>query len=254
MEIVKLDVSILQRYPYLLNTLYQSFQEEPFVMYGVMEEKILNLLCRSKNNVFYIRNGSKVEVSNIHIDGNYQITSFAEGNMQYSFVGNTCVAIRNGKIEESLVLANALDDDDPYKGSVIYTQYDSENDVECEMRFNHRSVLTTDEREHIYPFLLKDIEYVSINENARKKPFQHGLITRGHHYYAGMTVDSETYDYDLIALKEFGLLEYLHQGSRSLLENDEVTRYSRGWYLTRGEECKFLWPFGMCYKQESIKE
>lgn len=251
MEIVKLEPTVFQQYPNLMNILYRTYKEEPFIMYGVMEQGVLNLICKSKNNVFYIENGEKIDVSNFHINENYEIVSFAEGDMQYSLNGGTAIAIRNG-MEESLALVNEMDDDDPMKGNVVYTQYNPDKDIECELHFSHRSLLTTDVRERIYGYLLKNIQFVCINEEAKKKPFKHGFTSKKHQYYANLTVDSDSYDYELVALKEFGLFEYLHKGATSLLESDEVVRFSKGWYLTRSDECKFMWPLGMPYKQDSI--
>ena len=254
MKISKIDFEYLKMHPNLFYALNKCFESERFILYGVDNGIDLDLLARSKNNVFFIKNGRELEISNYLIDSNYEISCMALGNNEYRFSDGVLLSCRDGKMEESLTLVNDMNDEDPYMGQVIYTQYNPETDTECELRFDHRCLLPDGKYERIFVQRLSSFDYVSIDEQAKKKPFEKGFLGKKHKYFAGFSVDNDTYDYDILAIKEFGLLSYLHRGSVSLLNTDTIKRFTKGWYLTKEGNFKCMWPLGRSYTEEYVSE
>ena len=256
MKVIRLDVDVLGEYKNLFSTLYDVFGDNTVVLYGVVNDNgLIDVICRSGYKVIYIQNGKSVNISNYMIDDNYEIDMFAYNGVEYALTDRFVSSIRDGKIEESLVQVNDLDEDNPYAGHVIYSQYNPETDVEANLKYYHRCDLNDpDKRSRIYDFNIRDIDFLSIDEQARKKPFEWGFMGRKHQYFGKMEFDADSYDYDILAIKEFGLREYIHQGSASLLRDYKVTRYSKGFYLSRSGTFRCTWPIGYAYKQEELKE
>ena len=256
MEIVKLDVSDIAEFKSVLEVLSNVFGDSTIVLYGVVNgDKSLDLICRSGYKVIYMQNGDKINISNYAIDDDYNIDYFAYNGVEYSLTNKYVCAIRNGLMEENLVLTCDMDDDNPYAGHVTYTQYNPETDVEANMRFSHTyTSFKGDVRPRIYDYHLKDMYSLMIDEQARKKPFDWGFMGRKHRYFGNIEIDPETYDIDILAIKEYGLGSYIHEGAYSLLKYDELSRYSRGLFLNRDGSFRCLWPLGYAYKQEELKE
>ena len=123
------------------------------------------------------------------------------------------------------------------------------------MKFSHPVVIREDGyRPRIYEYHLNDIYSLIIDEQAKKKPFDWGIIGRKHKYFAHIDINPETYDIDILAIKRYGLGEYLHKGAYSLLKDDELRIYSRGYYLSKDGSFRYLWPLGYPYKQEELKD
>ena len=256
MKVVYLGTDFMDgsdKYKKLMHDVFGDIEAIP--LYGVFtDEGILDMFAKVGNNVLYIKKGEKILISNFLVNDNYDISNIALGEDEYSLSYNSARVVRNGLIQEHLSFVNNGDDDDPYRGFVTYTQFDPEQDVECTLRYEHRNMMSEAERERIYPYHLKDADYISIDEQTKAKPFDHGFLGKRHKYFARMNLDCESYDYDLVAIKEFGLGEFIHHGSYSLLKEPDIVRYSRGIYLDRNDLFRCVWPFGYPYKREEILE
>ena len=254
MKVIYLGTEFMDDNPKYVGLMREVFGEQKEIpLYGVFtDEGTLDVMAKAGNNALYIKSGKPTSMTNFATNDEYDISAIAIGNSEYYLGYNSCRVVRNGRIQEQLSIVNCGDDEDPYRGFVTYTQFNPDFDVECSLRFKHRSMLVKEGRERIYPYHLKDADYISVDEETKEHPFDHGFLGKKHKYFAKMNLGCDSYDYDLVAIKEFGLGEFIHKGAYSLLRDSEITRYSRGIYLDRSDCFRCVWPFGYPYKREDI--
>ena len=256
MEVVKLDISDIGEFKNVLEVLSNVFGDSTIVMYGVINnDKTLDLICRSGYKVIYFRHGDSINISNYAIDDDYNIDFFAYNGVEYSITDKFVCAVRNRLVEESLVINSDFDDDNPYAGHVTFVQYNPELDVEANMKFSHPVTnFKGDSKPRLYDYHLKNMYSLLIDDQAKRKPFDWGFTGRKHKYFGNVEIDPETYDIDILAIKRYGLGAYLHEGAYSLLSSDDLSIYSRGYFLSKDGSFRCMWPLGYAYKQEELKE
>ena len=256
MEIIKWDTDLMKMLPGIFKIIKASLSSSQGAAYIVLDDNKLNIFARNGGRGVYINNtGDRVEVSSYMFDKDYKLKTFAIGNKQYGYLNERVNAIDNDTgMEQSLLLAEMSNLAEP-EGFVTYTQYDHERDIECEIQFKHRYYKNTnEERGRIYPYRLTNISSLMIDEHSGAKHVGPGLIGKGHEYYTLLEATPEYYDYSLVALKEAGLVEFLKQGSESILKKDRITRYIKGVYMGRDGVFRPLWPLGKTYKEEDINK
>ena len=253
MEIVKWDEDKMRQLPAIFHILSGSLGSNNGIAYAVLDEGKLNVFAHNKERAVYIYDkDGKVTVTPYMLDENYNIKSFSIGSKQYAYFGERVSVFDLEKgVEESLLLADYSDDNDP-DGLLCYTQYNHVKDIECEIQYEHRYMKSrNEERARIYTYTLSDMCSLMIDKK-RSYELGVGLIPKGYEYYSLLDLTSDTYDYGLVALKEAGLAEVVKQGARSILGSDRITRYVKGVYVGRDGVFKTLWPLSKPYKKEEI--
>ncbi len=139
------------------------------------------------------------------------------------------------------------------EGNVLYSQYNPVYDMTALLFFNHHYV-ASEERQHIYEGRLHNPVKVILRKNAKAKKEMPYLPSNSKIYSRVDYGDKQDSLMCKIALiKEYGLINFLRQGSYSLIRGNDYSRYRRIVKINQKGELIYLPLLGALYDDESIK-
>lgn len=249
MKIINCDDAVIEKIPNIMELVYQLFGEKDVTVFATLDEKDLGFIVRAEERCVFINN--KGEYTLFTVDENDDL--YAVGKKDYTVVFSDSLCFVSQDKESSLAIKPlAKPDEDDYDGMVRFLQYDKKNDVMCEIDYQQMY------REHngfapIYSFHTKRIDRVYIDEKFEKKKERPGLLPRRAKYFSKMMFKEGELGYDICALKEFGLVEFLSKGPYQLVRDNEIVRYSKTYAIDFSGVYRDPWPFGKDYTEDDIK-
>lgn len=250
-QITELNEEVIQSVPHVLELLFEIYGPKTIGLYAVNVDGELGFIGRDGANCVYIhKNG----YNRFTLNQDEELGVLLKDGMEIYF-GDSLYFVDENKHEHSVELYS-LDrpDDEEYDGCVSYKQYNPNNDTLCEMRFQHM-YREVDGRPIIYGYHTQKVDCLYIDEEYTKRPQpKKGILPKRAKYYSKLEFDEDMIGYKWVALKEFGLSEFLAKGSYQLQREHKVVRYTKTRFISMsGNYCDF-WPIGEQLKIEDLNE
>lgn len=186
------------------------------------------------------------------VDQNYDIMQLASENYEISYEYGFPVFIENDTANVyslRFVPRSNGPDIDGYTGIIVYVQYTPENDKRSIIGFqaNYNEGI----KNIILPYKLKDILYIEFESHYSLRKHGINLPNSYKNYILGKT-ECDTFSYNYLTIKEYGLFEFLKNGSYSLQREDCLRRYCKVIReLDNGDSLTFF-PFARTFKKEDM--
>lgn len=207
MEIIKCDAQALEQLPEVLHFINKCFPQKIVSVIAVKDNNgHTGLVVMDNNFGTYIRyNGTNYEGVPFRLyEDDLILLSYAD----YDIYFGEYVAFINKKtgLESNIILA--YDDKSDYKGGLVYTQYNPQNDVNCIISYEHvyrENGLV----QRIYPMYFDKVSKILIDEKySDDEKIRLGLTTKKSHYYFRVTNDLFR---NLGLIKEYGFNNFLNK-------------------------------------------
>lgn len=252
MKIVNCDQEIINNIPKIMELLYNIYGEEEINVYATLEDKKLGFVARVGQNCVFINHMG--EYTLFTVDENGELLSVRRDGYNVCFNDKTYFVDSDGK--EYLVEIGPYPepDEEGYDGCVIYKQYDNKTDVMCELRYQH-NIRNINGRIPIYSFHLKELDTVYIDERYNAtKGYRPGLLPRRAKYFTKVAYEEGSFGYDLMAINDYGLFEFLMKGSYALHLEHRAVRYVKSCFMTSDYRYGDTWPFARQFSAEDIEK
>lgn len=250
-QIVEIDEDLLRNVPHVIELLYEIFGAKTIGLFAVVVDNQLGFVGRDGGNCVYIH---KDGYNNFTLNQDEELGALRKGELEI-FFGDDVYFVDKNKIEQHLDLYSfAEPDQDDYNGCVSYKQYNPENDTLCEIRYQHM-YREVDGKPIIYGYHTKKIDCLYIDEQYTKKSRpRKGILPNRSKYYSKVEFDSDMVGYKITGIREYGLIDFLTNGSYALQMDRNVIRYARTQYIDAAGNYHDFWPFGEQLKTEEIQE
>lgn len=232
-----------------LSYMVSVFEETPFVCGEYEYKGKKKLVCIMDSGCVIFPEDYKIEdetARNVVFDENYNVTHFDDGDyvvdLQYG------VPIYTGGLDPNKDIGiNVIKRDEPdtdgYNGVILFNQADSVTGEE--LLITYQINVSDDSRNKIYGVnLLRPNSYVFTMP---------GLFKKKTRRYMRYNIDSNDLFYDGVALQDFGLVEFIKNGSYSLIKENSVVRYLNSPFIMRDGRTRTDFPFSKALKEEEIK-
>lgn len=250
MKIINCDEEVLSNLSNIMELVYSVFGDNDLAVFATLEGKNLGFIVRNGEKCMFINHEGKYTM--FSVDENEEL--YAVGKKDYSVVFDSALCFVGNSKESSLVI-NELSqpDEDDYTGVVRFLQYDRETDTMCEINYQQMY------REHngrapIYSFHTKLIDRAYIDEQYSKRKERPGLLPRRARYFSKTAFEEGEIGYDISAIKDYGLVEFLSKGSYNLIREREVVKYTKAFARGFDGSLRDPWPFGRQYTEGDVKE
>ncbi len=203
--------------------LFNDFEGVYFKIEVNGQEKIL----QRKDNLcvlYTLEDEKTVSYEMFCLDEEYNVSQAGFDDYELTMYGDLfTVQERNSSIVQSLKLYKRTDgvDNDGYDGLIIFVQYDIKKKTRITLTYQQ----IFDKENSIYYYakermpLQVVIEYgVFVNDGDVYRVLKKDRYIRA-------DISSDNYYYDLITIKEYGLINFLKHGSYELQKQNEIVRY-----------------------------
>lgn len=258
-KLIEIGMETLENVPSILCFIRDVYgYGHPIMLYAVDGDN-KGFIIRNGNQCTYIIDRQTLDLVEFTLNDDNSLNSILKDDYLISYNSDdiTVYTDINNNIEMTLLYDKYEENDlEGYDGTVVFTQYRLSADKRCEIHYPHmyrKNVKTGDAQ--IYPFNLRELQAIFIdNEYGEKGANAHGLIRRGSKYFHRITVCNGDIDYDIIALREYGLENFLKNTSYSLLKSDKVNRYCTIKLLLPSDVACTFFPLCKMYEEEDIKQ
>ncbi len=241
----------------------QIFKDKPVIIYSVMDDKGLGFIVRDGDNCVYLKReaeGYGLAPFRLRKDGSLDMLLLGEDKLYFPEEDRD---IEKGKAPFYIMVdKNGVEhllginkyrglDDDGYDAAVCYTQYNRQNDVICDMRFQQMYRIV-DGRVPIYPMHIKQMDVIAIDEHYSKRGNDHiGFLGPSSKYFKRYTFGMDELGYRVLAIKDYGLIE--SKQAYALQRYNKETRYVKSFFVRKDRSFVDLWPFVGQRTSEEIK-
>lgn len=253
-KIIPCDENIIAQIPNILNFLDDLFGEREIRVYATLEDDKLGFVGETDDFSVLIDNEANCTIFTRGEDG--KLYSVYKDNYSIFFENNELShIIDNNKIEYSVAFCPLeIEDKDGYDGNVCFKQYNPNNDVLCSIYYQH-DYREKDGNPYIFDEHTKQIGELYIDEYYKTKPkYKPGLLPKRAKYFLGYTFMHGDPEYNMVALKEYGILRVTTEGALSLLGSRKVVRYIKAQALSARYELYNNWPLSRHYVEEELKD
>ena len=238
----KMNLEEINRYPYIISQVISLYGEitDDFYEYEFNDSKRVLYRC---GNYFTM----------LSMEGEYVVfSSFCLGeeyNLDYMEFGEFCASkngdrddiweVGSGTIQN---LSHRRREDSavngPYDGLVTYSQINEEAGEGLMITYE----VCYSDRKKVYPGMLRDVFMYSHIQGSR--------ITN----YACLKANVNTYAYDIMTIKDYGLQSFLENGAYALQKDDQVVRYFKVLHQLKDGTQVTLYPVAKQYTKEELCE
>lgn len=234
---------------------YQVYDDIVGVFYLVEKDGKEYVLHNCENVFMLIEEfeDNTVSYTMFGVDENFELSDLGYKDFELHIMdGEYVFQDRNTSISTSIVLKGRDngDDIDGYNGFVRYTQFNPEKKARATITFQHmvygEGKISPYHTVKPFQFIFYDVKQKRNGE--LKINFKDQYIGRTFNYH------KEKMLYDIVAIKDYGLEEFLEKGSYSLQKNERnVTRYYKILYVGDNQYAKTGFPFTRQYTLEDMK-
>lgn len=178
-------------------------------------------------------------------DYNVVVAGFEEYVVTY-YGDSIVVEDKETGINSSLNFSQRINgpDGDGFTGCIAYTQYNPHTDERCSLTFQQMY----NDFNIVYDYNTKNpftyrIETGVLNSKIKAKNYLRSTFDMGENPII----------FNLITIKEFGLIRFLSKGSFLLQTDDKITRCFRNYHTTKNGIALTGFPFTRVYKKEEIE-
>lgn len=248
-KIIECDDDVVAKIPNVMNILYDVFGKEDIKMFAILSDDKLCFLARCENGCVYIdKDNNPIYFS---VDEEDNLISVYIEPFQVYFSDNFYLIDENNHEHVLNFYSLPVPDDDGYTGCISYKQYDPQNDVLCELRY--QQMYNEGSFNKVYHFHTKVIDAVYIDEKYKNSKNYHvGLLPRRAKYFKSLKFDYEQIGYKLMAINEFGLTRVLHEGAYNLYKERDVLRYIKTRFILPDGSFSDTWPLAKQIHREEI--
>lgn len=247
-QIVACNEEILKQIPHVFQLLYDLYGEKTIGLLAVMVDNQLSFIGRYGADCVYIHKDGHTRFT---LNQEEELGSLLLDDLEVYF-GDSVYFVDENKIEHYVDLFPSEVDDQGYDGYVAYKQYNPTSDTLCELRYQHM-YREIDGKPIIYSYHTKQIDCAYIDENFTKKSRPNvGLLPRRCKYYTKIEFDDDMVGSKWVAIKEYGLMQFLLHGSYALQRERTSVRYVKTKYIGTDGNCHDFWPLGEQLKEEEI--
>lgn len=252
-KIIPCDENVIAQLPNIMGFLEDLFGDKEIRLYATLED----------NEYGFVGETDEFSVL-IDSEGKHTIFTIGEdGNLNYVYKDNYSIYFNNNELSHIIDIDNIEYsvaycplkklDKDGYDGNVSFSQYNPENDVLCTIYYQH---MYREKNDSVYIFEehTKQISELYIDEDFNKKPsFKAGLLPKRAKYFVGYTFGDRDPGFTIAAIKDFGMLKVMKEGSAALFDYYKVVRYAKALALLPNGEFYNNWPLSKQYKEEDLK-
>lgn len=251
-QIVNCDEEILKEIPNVIELLYELYGATTIALFAVIENDMLAFVGREGNNCVFINKDGYYRFT---LDNEEKLGVLVKDGYEIYFGEDLYFVDEKSKMEYHLDLLRISEvDEQGYDGCVSYKQYNPEIDTLCELRFQHM-YRENDGNPVIYGMHTEKIDCLYIDEEfKRKSKPKIGLIPKRSKYYSKVEFADDMMGYNWITIKEYGLSEFLENGSYKLQKEHSLIRYVKTQFIGLNGNYRDFWPFGEQLKIEQINE
>lgn len=246
-EIRTIEIPMYREYFSMINDLFGSFDGTYYKLNVDGKEYILHRL----DQYFTLLSNNGLEVHNFVVDDNYNITGLAIDDKFFYYIDGRLVSKdkNSGMLESiSLVKRNNGNDYDGYNGYVQHVQYDPNSDYRIIQSFQHMY----NPEERIYDMHLKNPLSIVIEEHASKTDSGEAKSKSESFIKSDYDIHDDPIGFNIATIKEYGLRNFLKNGSYSLQKKDTITRYYRVLKVLKNGYAVTLFPLCRQYTQDEI--
>lgn len=236
----KMTIKEINEKPFLINQINDLYGtvEASFFEYTYNDE-VRWLYSYGQHCTIVAINGKYIDYASFMVDDDYNLTY-----MEYD---DFCVYHQG---DEGLVV---LDEGSNVSESLSMLRRKTMNDSEQDGVIIHKSINNKTYEQMVVAYLCvyRDQEYY-FPFNFEKPFFVAFLKGRKKEKYLLYETDSDYFSYDVITIKEFGLLDVLRNGSFTLQKEESIRRYFKVRYENKVGDCVLLMPFSRPMKIEEL--
>lgn len=258
-QIIDIGVETLEKFPTILHFIQEAFgYDHPVKLYAVDGDNS-GFVIKDDLYCIFVVNKEKLEAVEFTLNEDNSIDRILKDNyiISYSHNDMTIYTDLDKGIEMNLVYDKYEGKDlEGYDGCFVFNQYRVATDKRCEMHYPHMYRINSNNGQpQIYSFNLHEPQAVFIDSKyVEKGPNGYGLIRKDSKYLHKITVYNGDPDYDVIALREYGLVNFLQNNSYSLLKEDKIKRYCTIKLLLPPDKAYTFFPIGEMYREEEVKQ
>lgn len=248
-QIVACNEEILKQVPHVFQLLYELYGEKTIGLFAIMVDGQLGFIGRYGAECVYIH---KDGYTCFTLNQNEEIGALKKDGLEVYF-GDSVYFVDSNKIEHYIDLVPSAEmDDQGYDGYVTYKQYNPNNDTLCEIRYQHM-YREMDGKPIIYGYHTKKMDCVYIDEefSTKSRP-SIGFLPKRAKYYSKVEFDDDMVGSKWVAIKEYGLMNFLLNGTYQLQIEKTAIRYVKTKYLGLDGNSHDFWPFGEQIKEEDM--
>lgn len=250
MKIINCDDEVIAQIPNIMNFVYEAFGEQDVAVFATLEDNKLGFIIRAGENCMFIN--YKGEQTYFSLNENEDL--YAVGKDEYTVVFDSVLCFVNKDQESSLDLVQLSEpDEDDYTGMVRFLQHDRKTNTMCEINYQ-QMYREYNGQAPIYSFHTEKIDRAYITEDYDKQKDKTGLLSRKCHYFSKVVFKEGHIGYDISAIKDYGLFEFLSKGSYNLIREPEVEKYTKAIVRCSNGTLFDPWPFGREYSEKDVKE
>ena len=244
----------VERHADCIKCAYQVYGDVVGVFY-LLEKDGKEYILHNQDNVFMVisEENNGVSYTMFAVDENFELSDLGYKDFELHIMdGEYVFQNRETGISTSLILRERDDgeDIDGYNGFVRYTQYNPGEKTRATVTFQHmhygEGKISPYHIKRPFQFIFYDVKQ---KRNGQIKiNFKDQFIGRQFDY------DKEKILYDIVAIKDYGLSEFLDKGSYALQKEERyVNRYYKILYVNDNHYAKTGFPFTRQYTLEDMK-
>ncbi len=239
-ELRKMASEEINNKPFLINHIYDLYShvEDSFFEYTYNGETRW-VYSYGKNCMIIAIDGEYIAYATFMIDDDYNLTFMEFDNFSvYRHNDGSLVLLNDGSnVSEALEMHKRGDlKENELNGIIIHRQINNKTHEEMAVAY----LCVYRDSKYFFPFNFKKPFFVAFMKGKKKQKYL--LYETGTDYYS----------YDIITLKEFGLMDFLKEGSFTLQKEDPIRRYFKVKCENKVGKCTLLYPFSHPYKIDEI--
>lgn len=243
-KITELNIQDFQKYSAALNEIDQNFDLEIGYLYKYFTNETEGLIYFNENShliAFYYFENQELHNTFAYFDEENKIDVFFYDNFNLLKQEQLWILTDSHNIQHSLNFFPIPPVMDNFNGQVVYVQHNPFTNLLISMYYNH---MYQDENSKISTFALHDpwkIIMAKTNGLKTKKTY----ILRDVAY-------TKTGEYNLLTLKQFGLVKFLQSSAFDLQRQDNLRNYYRVFFPWDGNYALNLFPLTKTYTEKEM--
>ena len=251
MKIIDCDDHVIEQLPNIMNLVYEIFGEKDIAIFAVLDGNDLGFIARVGEDCLFINN--KGDYTLFKLNENEDLLAITTEQFVVYYGDVLCFVVGDKEYSVSINRNDELDEDG-YDGLVEFRQYDKSKDIMCIINYQHMYRMR-DGKVPIYGFHTKRLSQVYIDEEYSKKKLKScGFLPKTSKYYGSFSFNEGEIGYDIIAIKDYGLVSFLKRGAYDLIRESTIKSFSRCYTIDFSGNYRDIWPFGRIYTEDEIKE
>lgn len=244
----------IPKYGPVFQCVFDLFGDYTGVFFKIEVDGVDKLLQRLDNLcvIYTLEDSNVVSYEMFAVDENYKVVSAGFDDYEMHIVDGTLTTQkRNNSVIQSLNFSKRNDDrdNDGFDGVIAFVQFNCEKNIRVTMSYQQMY----NSSENIYYYYERKPLQVIIEKMIKNKR-DGSYIAVDRERFIRVDMSRDDLFYDLVTLKEFGLVEFMSKGSYSLQKDDHITRYMKFYFTTRDNQAIPLFPFSKHLAWEEVKK